>query len=413
MKKIPTVLLCAVFILSTALTTVFATDKKISPAIDVIASGSPMIKSGISGKSVCFTKDDFEHFAGRLPSSIRFSSLPSAADGILKIGNTEISEGQTVTGTNLDLLRFIPNDGTDNARFRFICEGGYSAECIIKLTDSENASPTASENGISVSTQADVSCYGSLSGNDADGDKLTFEIVSYPEAGIAEICDSSNGTFRYTPYDGALGADSFSYRVRDEYGNYSDECEVTVMTEPKTIDVDIADMEDHWGYNAALSVIADGTMNVISENGSLYFDPDEYITREEYLKTVMIALGAGKLSPRHTVYSDNAEIADECSGYVSSASRLGIIYGDGKCFRPKEAISRAEASVILNRILGLKSDAKSVFSDTDEIPDWAAESVSALSEAGIISGIGNCFYPSDGLTRAEAAQILLEVKKLF
>lgn len=47
------------------------------------------------------------------------------------------------------------------------------------------------------------------------------------------------------------------------------------------------------------------------------------------------------------------------------------------------------------------------FSDADEISEFAADGVAALSRAGIINGVGDgCFAPKATAKRAEAAKII-------
>lgn len=47
-----------------------------------------------------------------------------------------------------------------------------------------------------------------------------------------------------------------------------------------------------------------------------------------------------------------------------------------------------------------------VFDDTDQISEYASESISRLAKAGIISGDGKNFNPKMNATRAEAAKII-------
>ena len=178
-------------------------------------------------------------------------------------------------------------------------------------------------------------------------------------------------------------------------------------------------MEDHWALNAALVMAADQTMDVRYFNGKLYFDPSAEVDRQTFLKTVMKALGAGELPPAKTTFADDGEISDSASGYVARAASLGLIRGterDGKrYFRPTDAITRAEAAVILNGILGVEgSDAIAVFADSGSVPAWARSSLSALASAGILRGTGmGQIAANSTLTRAEVAEMLLKVRQIF
>ena len=94
----------------------------------------------------------------------------------------------------------------------------------------------------------------------------------------------------------------------------------------------------------------------------------------------------------------------------------GTVIENKVCFSPNSAITRAEAAVILNRLLGIETpDVASVFSDADSIPTWSINAMYALHSAGILTGSANEssgmgeLRPADTLDRAQAAQILARV----
>ena len=215
------------------------------------------------------------------------------------------------------------------------------------------------------------------------------------------------------------GEDSFSYVVRDEWGNYSEEASVLIDIDKAAADLVFADMDGHWAHNAALVMAAENAMTVKSVNGQLYFHPDESISREDFLVTVMKALGAGEIEPCTTVFADHAELASESTGYVARAYNLGIIKGiqeNGELyFKPSSTITRAEAAVILNAIIGAdEPETVPVFADHSSVPAWAQGSLYALSNAGIFTGTGSGnLSPNASLSRAQTAQILLTVKKIY
>lgn len=410
------VLLLILFLSSVA---VSAADTSLSPALDIISSDLVMVKSAKIGDTVAFSENDFNNTLGTVPTSITISSLPPESEGVLRLGTNSIKEGQTISAVNYDLLTFIPCDNSMGSSFYFSYCNSYTAECAIKFTETSNAAPEAADNeGIAVMTESDITCYGTLKGSDVDGDSLTYEITSYPTLGLISLNDSSVGTFSYTPYSEVTGVDSFSYRVRDEYGNYSDSSTVSVSINKRTFKETISDVEGHWSQGAVLSMVECGAMSVISENGNLYFDPDEFVTRAEYLKTVMKALGAPDLSDTATVFADDCDITDGFGGYINAAYKLGIVKGvdtdEGLKFYPNEKITRAEASCILNRILGAKSENNAqIFFDASAVPEWAASDLMALTSIGVISGTGGYIDSGLPVTRAQTAQMLYITKQLY
>jgi chitinase len=182
-------------------------------------------------------------------------------------------------------------------------------------------------------------------------------------------------------------------------------------------DLVFADMNEHWAHNAALVMVAENSMDIKSAAGKIYFAPEEKMTREEFLVTVMKALGADEIPTCDTVFADNQKISAENRGYVNRAYQLGIVRGStengGRFFHPTDEITRAEAAVILNAILGTEEpETVPVFADQSSVPAWARGSLYALSNAGIFSGTGaGNLSPNASLSRAQTAQILLTVKK--
>ncbi|MGJ8693359.1 MAG: Ig-like domain-containing protein [Thalassotalea sp.] len=74
-----------------------------------------------------------------------------------------------------------------------------------------NIAPVAQT--LSVTTQTDTSVMDQLMATDADGDNLTFMLVTEPSQGVLEL--AANGSFTYTPNSEVTGVDSFQYLVSD------------------------------------------------------------------------------------------------------------------------------------------------------------------------------------------------------
>lgn len=394
----------------------------LTPGLECLSDSCDMIQTGLSATELSFTTADFANAIGYTPKSITITSLPPAKDGTLYFGTLPVSVDQEIQMRNVSLLRFVPCGDCDSSAFRFRGDNTYSHSCILRFTQTVNQAPmaTTGENAsipVSAWTQQNISTWGTLPGSDPDGDALIYEIVSYPQKGLVSILDVTNGNYQYTPYDGVIGTDSFTYRVRDSYGNYSTVQTMTVTIDEPACQVVFADMQEHWAQNAALVMVAETAMDVYAEGGQVYFHPDETITREDFLITVMKALGAGEVEPCSTVFADHNDIATDATGYVQRAYNLGIIRGsvqdDTLYFRPKDSITRAEAAVILNAIVGADTpDVIPTFADTATIPTWASPSLYALSSLGIMQGAGDgALSPDTPVSRAQTAQMLLIVKK--
>ena len=421
MKRLSTVLLFFLLAFSLAASVCAVSSGVLSPGLRHFAEEQCMIRSGYVSGEITFTEEDFRRAVGCPFESITITALPPAAEGTLYYGSMPASVNQELRASSLSSLRFVSADGCTESSFRFKADGDYSISCMLRYTDTANRAPVISAQDmlIPVWTQQDISTYGTLSADDPDGDAMVFEIVRYPQNGILELTDASAGNYRYTPCDGIRGEDSFTYIVRDCWGNYSSEASVVVEIDKPAADLVFADLDGHWAHNAALVMAAEGVMETDSKNGQLYFRPDETVTREDFLVTVMKALGAGDIEPCSTVFADDSMISDEASGYIARAYRLGIIKGSDEngllCFKPKEGITRAQAAVILNSIIGAEEpDTVPVFADSHALPVWARSSMYALAGAGIFKGSGSGnISPNELLSRAQTAQILLTIKRIY
>ena len=91
--------------------------------------------------------------------------------------------------------------------------------------------------------------------------------------------------------------------------------------------------------------------------------------------------------------------------------------GDGT-FCPDNNITRQDAAVMINRVIISKITKSEVgktdFTDSDKISSYAKEAVKNLSSNGIINGYeDNSFRPLGYISRAEAAVMISRVIELF
>ncbi len=76
-----------------------------------------------------------------------------------------------------------------------------------------NDAPEAT--GASYEIEEDETLTGTLQASDANGDLLTFAIVSDGELGTVTLVDLTTGEFRYRPYSNESGSDQFTFVVND------------------------------------------------------------------------------------------------------------------------------------------------------------------------------------------------------
>lgn len=99
------------------------------------------------------------------------------------------------------------------------------------------------------STPQDRVLSGALTASDANGDQLTYSIVSNGSKGTVVIKDPLTGTFTYTPNPGEIGTDTFTFGVNDGVEN-SEVSTVTVHILETTPPVTIDDGQGGWHRDA-------------------------------------------------------------------------------------------------------------------------------------------------------------------
>lgn len=394
------------------------TAEVVSYGLCVLAAGTDVAVSAPIGNDVVFSADCFARGLN-LPrvDSITVKTLPDPLKGELLLGSTRVAAGQTVSGANLALMTFAPaTEEYTQASFTFTANGSPTPMiCNVYLTGGINYTPTVSmASGLSLNlfTYKDLEVYGKLSGYDPDGDTLIYEVVSYPRNGSVLLVDRNEGSYVYRPCEGYVGEDSFSYVVRDCYGNYSASATVDLQITRLGSTVTFSDMPEHPSYRAALALNDAGIMSGTQVGEGCYFYPDRGVNRVEFLVMAMNAVGICDVPDcDQTVFADDGEIPNSMKGYVAAAYELGYINGsleNGKLsFHPNEEITRAQAAVILSNLVGLcEVSVIPTFSDGSDIPVWARESIYSLNAAGILVESDGCISPTARVTRADTADML-------
>ena len=395
--------------------------EQLSYAMSNLSEEAKMIKSGILGKEIRFSATDFKQALGvRNFKTVTILSLPNAEDGTLKYANVSVTEGQKISRSNLYLLKFVPaSEEVTESSFTFSCDkcaGGASIVCELKLLDKINYEPTlqkTSNDEQNVSTQKNVSLFGRLSAVDPEGDELSFFVVKPTKNGTLTFTDAKYGDFKYTPKANFTGKDSFTYVVRDEYGNYSKTATVNIDVSKRRTEIVYKDMDDNSAYNAALTLAEKSIMLGEISGDGMYFYPEEKVSRGDF--TVMVMKVAGikvGTALENTSFDDNDKIPESIRTYISYAQRMryvnGKFDGTGLYFDADAPITRAEAAVVINNILGATvPTSKPVFSDSDDIPTWAEGSVYALYTIGIMERTDrDVIGAREDVTRAQAAQMI-------
>ena len=103
----------------------------------------------------------------------------------------------------MDSFTFVANDGTTDSN---------AATVTIAIAPVADA-PVASD--ATITTPEDTAVSGTLTAVDADGDALTYAVVTQPANGTVVIDDATTGAFTYTPNADYTGLDPFTFVAND------------------------------------------------------------------------------------------------------------------------------------------------------------------------------------------------------
>lgn len=424
MKKLFSLIVAATVICSVLYTDVSA-NAFFGSGVTVVANDVKMIKTGLFGKKICFTDSDFKSALCLSDfDSITVTEIPASTEGTLLIGGKRVGKGRVIKRKNLGALVFIPaTNSVSECSFKFTVEGyagGAEIECILKFIDKVNYAPEANGDSASasvVNTQESISVFGNLTASDPEGDDIEFIIVSYPVHGVLTLLENENGRYCYTPEENYRGKDKFTYVVRDEYGNYSKPVSVTVKVNGRMCDTVYRDMEDREEYNAAVAMTAMGIMGGKMVGDDMYFEPDQTVSRAEFVAMAMKCAGIRPDSTlTSTYFDDDEDISISLKGYIATAQRTGIVNGDfidGKLlFSPSAEVTRYEAAKILSTLVGSNIEGEeSVFATDSDIPIWARAGVYAMCSLGVFDSNDESSL-TECITRADVAEYLYKISEI-
>ncbi|TXK70080.1 S-layer homology domain-containing protein, partial [Paenibacillus sp. N3.4] len=175
----------------------------------------------------------------------------------------------------------------------------------------------------------------------------------------------------------------------------------------------LTDIQGHW----ATSEI--GAMNhrmIVEGVGESRFAPEVTITRAELAALLARALGL----PEGGDLANFKDVSNSSwySSAVAAVKAYGIMDGfkDGT-FGPNQQVSRQEAIVTIVRALRLANVSAvtsnsgvsvdlAVYTDHNQIGDWASDAIRTAIQEGLVKGYGDELRPLKSLTRAETTVLL-------
>ena len=169
-----------------------------------------------------------------------------------------------------------------------------------------------------------------------------------------------------------------------------------------------------WAYGYIEHLAAAGIVSG-DQNGN--YNPKNVVTREEFLKMLMGALGIEATTTTGSGYSD-VNSGDWYAPYIYTGTELGLVKGMGDgTFGVGQLITRQDMAVMASRALAivgktLRQDQAVELTDLDTVAGYARSSVEQLAAAGVICGDENAAYrPADSALREDAAKIIYIIWK--
>lgn len=183
---------------------------------------------------------------------------------------------------------------------------------------------------------------------------------------------------------------------------------VTQWNEP------FGDMAEHWAQPYTGYLWQQGVVNGVEQEGVFLYQPEKAISRGEF--ALMVARWQGLELERYEgeepPFADLAEIpAWMLSGmkamYATGVMR-GSLEGESLYAHAERGITRSEAMTILGRLLPKGYPLPELtFTDSEQVPQWAAEHVRLLVGLGVVGGYDGRVNPGDAVKRSEVAKMLV------
>lgn len=225
--------------------------------------------------------------------------------------------------------------------------------------------------------------------------------------------DDNTDTGNSVPSVSSPGVGGMSTKpVKGDKENVKDDKEEKPVTPPAEAPAEKAVFADVEGLDWAKDHInALYKKGVINGDGTGKFNPNNKVTREEFLKMLVEALDIDAAAKETSDFEDCEKDAWYYP-YVLIASTNKITKGiSRKVFGIGQNITRQDMAVLLSKALAVKNvisvESDEVFGDVDAISEYAQSDVSKMYNLGIISGMGDgTFAPKEFTTRAQAAVII-------
>jgi hypothetical protein len=168
--------------------------------------------------------------------------------------------------------------------------------------------------------------------------------------------------------------------------------------------------DDYWATDAIEYAATAGLVEGYPDNT---FQPDRVLSRAE-LATLLVRTSGEEIKAvlEKSIFPD-LPATHWASRYIKVANEMGLVVGyPDKTFKPNRNINRAEGVSVATRFDGEKDSVPAEDPYTDIARSyWAAGAIEVAKEKGLLDYLSSDrFEPMQGLTRAEAVEILTKTE---
>ncbi len=266
---------------------------------------------------------------------------------------------------------------------------------------------------LGISGSASNSVYSAMIGKDYENDAALLADYNRLAASASQGGSGSSGGGGGS--GGGFGGGSGGYGGFSSGGSTAAEYtmdHLDTQTPAEELTVTFRDIEGVDWASEAILALAD--MGIINGTAPGLFEPDNPVTREEFAKILVGAMGMSDQSCSGNAFTDVPDGEWYC-GYVNIARENGILQGiGGGMFGVGQSITREDMVCMLYNALRLRgvemSAAELSFEDAPSISDYARDAVGALYGLGAVNGVSETEFDPQGIsTRAQAAKIIYSV----
>lgn len=230
--------------------------------------------------------------------------------------------------------------------------------------------------------------------------KITQEGGTYSvhAANVSVLVDGEAITPSYSESTGVLtvktaalsqGLHTVVITAADDAGNLARQT-VSIKAGDATA-VSFADTKGNWASAHIDALYKRGTINGSTVGSQRYYYPANNLTRMEFAVILAGALDLDTSSVGELPFADAAKIPNWARASISAVYEAGLMTGSSSggqyYFKPSANITRAETMAVIARLLPQGYAAKAAsFSDSAKIPNWAQSAVQTVVSAGLIGG---------------------------